>query len=175
MKSFAAEQQQIDALALAARRLRWANLKQADARATWAPLLENLPRLGLAAVLLYGGYLVIEGQATIGDLVAFNSYILLLQIPFRLLGFFMILGQRARASAGRIFEILDETPEVADHPDATALLAARGDRLIGQFKKASPDFVRDFENARVKVAKAATFDTAAAQAQPTLTVQPKAA
>ena len=51
VKSFAAEAQQVDALALAARRLRWGSIRQIDVRAQYAPLLEALPRLGLAAVL----------------------------------------------------------------------------------------------------------------------------
>ena len=44
----------------------------------WSPLIENLPRLGQALVLLYGGYLAINGQATVGDIVAFNAYVLML-------------------------------------------------------------------------------------------------
>jgi len=123
VKSFSAEPQQILSLAKVARRLRWANIVQADARAKWGPLVENLPRLGLAAVLVFGGWLVTRGDATIGDIVAFNSYIVVMQIPFRLLGFFLLLGQRARASAGRIFEILDEQPDIVDAVDARPLAA----------------------------------------------------
>src|SRR5690606_33154185 len=95
VKSFAAAEQQIGLLARAAQRLRWANVRQADARARRAPLMENLPRLGMVAVLLYGGWLVIDGQLQVGTLVAFNAYIVMLQTPFRFLGFFLMLGQRA--------------------------------------------------------------------------------
>ena len=45
--------------------------------------MENLPRLGLAAVLAYGGWLAIDGQVGIGTLVAFNAYVVMLQTPFR--------------------------------------------------------------------------------------------
>ena len=83
-------------------------MRQIDARARYAPVMENLPRLGLAAVLLYGGSLAIDGRVTVGTLVAFNTYVLMLQAPFRMLGFFLMLGQRAAASAERIYEILDE-------------------------------------------------------------------
>ncbi len=116
VKSFAAEERQIASLAGAAERLRWANVSQADARAKYAPFMENLPRLGLAAVLLYGGWLAIDGQVTIGTLVAFNAYVVLLQTPFRMLGFFLMMTQRAAASAGRIYEILDEVPQVQRPP-----------------------------------------------------------
>ena len=64
----------------------------------------------------------------IGAIVAFNAYIVLLQVPFRFLGFFLILGQRARASAERIFEILDEQPEITD-PEDPADPAVRDGRI----------------------------------------------
>ncbi len=126
VKSFAAEERQITGLARAAERLRWANVSQADARATYAPFMENLPRVGLAAVLAYGGWLAIDGQIQIGTLVAFNAYVVLLQTPFRMLGFFLMMTQRAAASAGRIYEILDEVPAVQDRPGAVDLIDARG-------------------------------------------------
>jgi ATP-binding cassette subfamily B protein len=121
VKSFAAEERQISTLARAAEKLRWSTVETANARARYAPVMENLPRVGLALVLLYGGWLVIDGQLTVGTLVAFNAYILLLQTPFRLLGFFLMLAQRAAASADRIYEILDEPIEIVDRPDAVPL------------------------------------------------------
>jgi ATP-binding cassette subfamily B protein len=126
VKSFAAEEQQIGLLARAAQRLQWSNIRQADARARHAPLIENLPRLGMVAVLAYGGWLVIDGQLQIGTLIAFNAYIVMLQMPFRFLGFFLMLAQRAAASAERIYEILDESPEIVDRPGATDLVDPAG-------------------------------------------------
>ena len=114
VKSFAAEDLQLQHLTGAAMRAEWANVKDADIRAKWSPLLENLPRLGQAIVLLYGGYLAINGQASVGDIVAFNAYVLMLQPPFRQLGMILMMGQRASASAQRIYEVLDEQPDVVD-------------------------------------------------------------
>jgi ATP-binding cassette subfamily B protein len=132
VQSFAAEPQRVAAMALAARRLRWANVRQGTVRARMAPLLENLPRLGALAVLVYGGWLVIEGRLEIGTIIEFNAYLVMLTVPFRFLGFFLILGQRARASAERIFEVLDEVPEVLEDPDAVALPHPRGEvELVG--------------------------------------------
>jgi ATP-binding cassette subfamily B protein len=127
VKSFAAEKNQLDKLTAAAKRTEWANVKDADIRAHWAPLIENLPRLGQALVLLYGGYLAVNGQATVGDIVAFNAYVLMLQPPFRQLGMVMMMGQRAAASAGRIYEVLDEQPTVVDRPGAVDLVNCEGD------------------------------------------------
>ncbi len=127
VKSFAAEVPQIAQLTGRARRLRWAAVRQIDVRAAYAPVMENLPRLGMAFVLLYGGILTIEGEVTIGTIVAFSTYVVLLQAPFRMLGFLMLLSQRAAASAGRIFEILDEEPAVADRPGAIDLVDPVGE------------------------------------------------
>ncbi|MEL6985533.1 MAG: ABC transporter ATP-binding protein, partial [Actinomycetota bacterium] len=126
VRSFAAERQQITELAKAATRLRWAGVRTVDARARHNPIIENLPRLGMLAVLVYGGWLVIEGEVTEGTLFAFTAYVTMLQAPFRTLGLFLMLGQRARASAGRIYEIFDTEPEIVDRPDAVDLTGVRG-------------------------------------------------
>ena len=146
VKSFAAEKRQLDELARTARRVRWAQTVTVDTRARYAPLMENLPRLGQVAVLGFGGWQVINGSLQIGDLVAFNIYIALIQVPFRLLGFVLLLAQRARASAGRIFEILDAEPEIVDADDAIDLRQATGDLATGSvefrnvhFGYSSPD------------------------------------
>lgn len=127
VKSFAAEQPELSALAGTADRLRWAYIKDADIRGTWAPTLENLPRVGLAVILLYGGILVIHGHMGVGTLFTFQAYMLLFQPPFRQLGMIIMNGQRASASAKRIYEVLDHQPEIVDRKDAHDLLDCRGD------------------------------------------------
>jgi ATP-binding cassette subfamily B protein len=127
VKSFAAEDDQLRSLTEAAKRAEWSYIKDADIRARWAPLIENLPRLGQALVLVYGGYLAINGHATVGDIVAFNAYVLMLQPPFRMLGMVMMMGQRAAASAQRIYEVLDEQPTIVDRSGAVDMTECRGD------------------------------------------------
>ncbi|WP_051365961.1 ABC transporter ATP-binding protein [Hamadaea tsunoensis] len=114
VKAFAAEERQVNALAQAADKVRWAYRTDARIRSRWSPTLEALPRLGLALVLLFGGWMVIEGNTTVGTIVAFNSYVLMLQPPFRMLGMMIMLGQRASASAARIYEILDTPSEIVE-------------------------------------------------------------
>ncbi len=126
VKSFAAEQQQVDALARNADRLRWAATKQIDLRARYAPIMENLPRVGTAMVLLYGGWLAIDGAVTVGAIVAFSTYVVMLQAPFRMIGMLMMMSQRSAASASRIYEILDEKPDILDAPDAADLVDPDG-------------------------------------------------
>jgi ATP-binding cassette subfamily B protein len=127
VKSFAGEQRQLELLDSAAMRVRWAQITEAGIRSHWSPFIENLSRLGSALVLIYGGWLVIHDQATVGTIVAFNAYVLLLQPPFRQLGLLLMMGRRAAASAGRIYEILDEQPSVVDRPGAVDLVECRGE------------------------------------------------
>ena len=127
VKSFAAEEKELHQLAGAAGRLQWAYVKDADLRAKWTPLVQNLPQAGLALVLLFGGWMVIQGTLGIGAILAFNAYLLMLQAPFMMLGMLIMMGQRAAASAERIYEILDEEPTIVDSPDAVDLTDAHGD------------------------------------------------
>jgi ATP-binding cassette subfamily B protein len=127
VKSFAQEQHELGKANRAVRRVRWANIIDAVIRSRWAPLVENLPRLGTAFLLVYGGSLVLDDRVTVGNIVQFNFYVLMLQPPFRMLGMLLMMGRRAAASAGRIYEILDERPEVLDRPGAVDLVSCRGD------------------------------------------------
>jgi ATP-binding cassette, subfamily B, bacterial len=127
VKSFAAEQKELTTLARAADKLQWAYTKDANIRGTWAPTLENLPRVGLAVILLYGGILVIQDHLGVGTLFTFQAYMLIFQPPFRQLGMVIMNGQRASASARRIYEILDQPQEVKSAPGAVDLVECRGD------------------------------------------------
>jgi ATP-binding cassette subfamily B protein len=114
VKSFAQELMQVNLLAIAAKKLQWVQVRSIDVSAFYNPLIENLSVLGSVFVWVYGGWLVIEGEIGLGALVAFTMYLMMIQMPFRFLGWMLMLEQRAKASAGRIFEILDETSEIKD-------------------------------------------------------------
>jgi len=127
VKSFAQEEAEINRLSDAAERVAWAYIKDAQIRGIWSPWVQNLPQLGLALVLLFGGWMVIDGHLGIGAILAFNAYLLMLQAPFMMLGQLVMMGQRAKASAERIFEILDENPDIVERPGAYDLADVRGD------------------------------------------------
>ncbi len=126
VKSFAAEERQVNLLARAADHLRWANVQAIRARAKYNPFIEALPRIGTAIVLLYGGLLAIDGEVSVGTLFAFNAYVLMLQAPFRMFGFVLLQSQRASASATRVYEVLDQEAEIVDAPNAADLARPRG-------------------------------------------------
>jgi ATP-binding cassette, subfamily B, bacterial len=127
VKSFVAEQRELGTLERAADKLEWSYIQDADVRARFTPVVQNLPQVGMALILLVGGYLVIHGQLGVGAILAFSAYIVMLQAPFQMLGMLVMLGQRAAASAGRIYEVLDEQPSVVDGPLAVDLVNSRGE------------------------------------------------
>jgi len=127
VKAFGREDEQTRRLAVEAGSILDQNLEAARIRAFYVPLLAILPQLSLAGILWYGGRLAIDGQITLGTLVAFNSYLLLLTWPLQGLGMLFGFAQRAAASAERVFEVLDQPPAIADRPGA-APLAAPEDR-----------------------------------------------
>ena len=74
------------------------------------PLLALLTNLGIVAITWFGGASVINERLTLGELVAFNSYLLIGMAPILLLGNVLTMIARAQASADRIWEILDTEP-----------------------------------------------------------------
>ncbi len=126
VKAFSAEKEQVRLLAKAARRVQWSTTETINARARYNPAIEALPKLGMAAVLGYGGWLVIDGQVSIGTLFAFNAYVIMSLVPFRMLGFLIAQARRSAAAAERVYEILDSPIDIADSPDAFHLQKPAG-------------------------------------------------
>ncbi len=121
VKGFGQEQQQIDRLIDASRRLYGAKVRLVDYQARLQPALQVIPAFGQVAVLLLGGWLTIEGRLSPGSFLAFSTYMLRLVPPVRMMAAILTVGQLARAGAERIFDLLDSTPLVVDADDARPL------------------------------------------------------
>ena len=91
-----------------------------------APLFTAVLGAGQVSVLWFGGWKVIDGQTTIGTLVAFNTYLLLMMMPIRMLGLTINSFARAIASGERIFDVLDEKSTVQEYPAAQPLREPQG-------------------------------------------------
>ncbi len=89
--------------------------------ATSFPFIFFMANVGTLIVFWYGGNKVIDGQMSIGALVAFNSYLALLLMPIFILGGIAANLSRAGASAERLFELIDADLEVHERPDAREL------------------------------------------------------
>lgn len=102
-----------------------ASLAAARLRAVYIPLITFLPNVAIAVLLYFGGRQVIEGDLTLGALVAFYGYLMLLIFPAQVIGWLTGLGQRAIASAKRVYEVLDTPLAMTDRPDARELPPCR--------------------------------------------------
>ncbi len=127
VKGLGAEQVQAERLSAEAKDVYEQSIGAARVRARFLPGLELLPNIGLIAVLGYGGHQVLNGNLSLGSLVAFNVYIGMLVWPLRMLGMVVAWAQRAVASAERVDEVLSTAPDIADAPRPTALPAGGGE------------------------------------------------
>jgi ATP-binding cassette, subfamily B, multidrug efflux pump len=96
--------------------------------ASYLPLSAFIISFSTALVLFFGGLMEQNdfGGVTVGMIVAFNAYVLLLSQPIRFLGFVILLITQAVSSAGRVFEILDAPMDIKSKPDARVLNRTRG-------------------------------------------------
>jgi ATP-binding cassette, subfamily B, bacterial len=100
----------------------------ARTRATHLPFFDFLPAVGLIATLWLGSVLVHRGSITLGELVLFNSYVLMLVGPLRMVGMTLSQLRRAVVSASLIGELLDRVPALVE-PDHPVPLPDRGGEL----------------------------------------------
>ncbi|HET8930828.1 MAG TPA: ABC transporter ATP-binding protein [Acidimicrobiales bacterium] len=128
VKGFGSEPTQAEHLDDAAERLYGRSIDTARIRGRFIPLLDVLPTIGLVLVMLYGGHLVIDGSLSVGELVAFNAFVVLLIWPLRMLGSIVDQAQRASVSAGRVDEVLATAARIVD-PARPEPLADGGGRV----------------------------------------------
>jgi ATP-binding cassette subfamily B protein len=108
------------------------------------PTLELMLGAAVVIVLWLGGRQVLLGKMSVGDFVAFNTYMMQLTWPVIALGWVINIFQRGTASMVRIEEILSQQPEIADEE----IIGPSGDRAVGSSKSEitrSPDLVGEIE------------------------------
>ena len=110
VKGFGAERMQIRRLQAEAQSVLDQALAAAKLRAGFIPLIDFLPTISMVAILWYGGHQVLDGNLQVGDILAFNLYILMLIWPLRMVGMLIAQASRASAGAGRVHEILVTDP-----------------------------------------------------------------
>jgi ATP-binding cassette subfamily B protein len=107
-------------------------------------------QFGVVIVLLVGGKMVMDGTLSLGTLVAFDAYVLMLVFPMYDIGTFFVMGKRAGVSIRRMNDMEDVEPEVTEVADPKTLAAecaeaaGAGDRVEGTARgRAAADTVRD--------------------------------
>ncbi|MCP7886127.1 ABC transporter ATP-binding protein [Listeria monocytogenes] len=96
------------------------NLDSADVSRTYLPVLDSLAGMLVVITLIFGGYLVIKGQMTLGDLVAFNGFLWMLNGPMRMSGWLINDVQRFIASSFKIQDMMVTDAKIPIHAEKPA-------------------------------------------------------
>jgi ATP-binding cassette subfamily B multidrug efflux pump len=100
----------------------------------WAKIMPTtnwLTTISVILILWFGGRMVMDGTLTVGAIVAFNAYILMLAEPAQQLTGLVNAGGEAAAGAQRVFEVLDTKPAIQTPNDAVKLELLRGEVEFG--------------------------------------------
>ena len=127
VKAYGREQASIEAFEKFNNRLKYAGTRAQFFGTLMPPLTFFVNNMGLVIVAFAGGYMAIQGDVTIGVIAAFISYVRQFGRPLGQVANLYNSIQSALAGAERVFETIDEFPEVPDSPDAVALDQVRGD------------------------------------------------
>ena len=108
-----------------------ANMKTVYLNAAYFPSVELLSAVATAGILLYGGNQVVDGDGvTIGVLASFVFYLQSFFDPIQQLSQLYTTYQAGMAALDKVFELLDEEPDIGDAPDAEELPRVRGEILF---------------------------------------------
>jgi ATP-binding cassette subfamily B protein len=127
VRAFGQERRHVDRFAELNDENRDANLKTVYLNAAYFPSVELLSGITTVVILLYGGGQAISGDVTVGVLVAFVAALNNFFDPIQQLSQLYTTYQSGMAALDKIFELLDETPELVDRPDALELGRVRGE------------------------------------------------
>ncbi len=121
VKGFGQEEQEIERVEETSGFLYAARVRAVRLMARYNPALQAVPAFGQVGVLALGGWLAIQHQISIGTFFAFSAYLAQMVGPVRALAGMITIGQEARASVIRVYEVIDSRPVLAEKPDAVAL------------------------------------------------------
>jgi len=127
VKGFGQEEQEIGRVEQASGFLYAARVRAVRLLARYNPALQAVPAFGQVGVLALGGWLAIQHEISLGTFFAFSAYLAQLVGPVRVLAGMITIGQQARASVIRVFEVIDSRPVLTEKPDAVALPAGTPD------------------------------------------------
>lgn len=127
IKAFVRERSQIRAFARANANAKEKNLRIAKMEAVVIPLLDVVIGISSLLTLLYGGWLALNGEITIGRFVAFNQYITMLVWPMLACGEAINMFSQGGAGIKRIQEVFAQEPAIADRDDVSPVNGIRGD------------------------------------------------
>ena len=127
IKAFVRERSECAAFARQNRNTMNKNLKVVGLLSVVMPLLDVIIGFSSLAALIYGGYMALIGEITLGRFVAFNQYINMLVWPMLACGDAINMFSQGAASIKRVKEVFDSKPEVSDAKDVAPVDALKGE------------------------------------------------
>ena len=127
IKAFVQERKELAAFAKVNQLNKDRNMDVARTQALFLPLLDLIIGISGLLTLLYGGYLTIAGDITLGQFEAFNLYIAMLVWPMMAAGECITFISQGMASLKRIQVIMNEQPDIVDGPEAKSTEGLRGE------------------------------------------------
>lgn len=127
VKAFVQEKAEIDKFMKSSDKVVETNMNLVKVWGLFFPLMDFIASLSFLVVLGYGGILVIRGSISLGDFIAFNSYLGTLLWPMHAIGWVINMMQRGFASMERIAVILRTEPEIFDGPSVKDIRHIRGE------------------------------------------------
>ncbi|MBQ9943662.1 MAG: ABC transporter ATP-binding protein [Clostridia bacterium] len=139
IKAFVQERKELYAFAKTNLRNKEKNMAVVRLRALFMPVMDLIVGASLLITLLLGGYLAIKGTISVGQFIAFNSYIGMLVWPMMAVGECITSISQGMASLRRIFRIFCNKPEIVDDENVQDVQEIRGDLEIKNLTFAYPD------------------------------------
>ena len=157
IKAFVQEENQDKAFEKVNIQNKKANMDVVKLMATFGPCLGFIVGLGYAIAIIYGGYLAITAQITLGRFVAFNSYLGMLVWPMIALGDSITTFSQGKAAVGRIGQIFNEIPEIVDE-DVLDIDSLKGNICINNLTFAyGENLPNALEDLTVEIKQGETF------------------
>jgi ATP-binding cassette subfamily B protein len=126
VRAFAREDYETDKFMRQAKENYNLEIKVSKLLALNSPVMSFALYFAMAGILWYGGRLVINGDMTQGQMAEFLLYVVMLNMPMRMMGWLTQLYSRAMSSGQRVFEVLDEETAVAEKAGASNLDGVKG-------------------------------------------------
>jgi ATP-binding cassette, subfamily B, multidrug efflux pump len=130
VQAYVRQEKVIDGFEVENRRLLAAATRAQILAGTMGPIMNLINNTGFAVVAGAGGWMAVEGVATVGTIAVFLNYARQLSMPLNQIANLYNSIQSALAGAERVFSVMDEAPEAEDVPDAVSLRRAEGDVIF---------------------------------------------
>lgn len=123
---------------------------------TTFPLLAFFTALGSVIVIIFGGFMVSRGEINIGDIVGFSMYLGMFYGPIKSFSRLMEMAGNASAGCRRVFEVMDEIPDIKEKVNAKKISKVRGEVEFKGVSFSYNDDIKILKNINLKVKRGET-------------------